>query len=44
MTIDNLAKILHVALILVSVLFYALPKRARKPSIRRADPTPPGPR
>jgi hypothetical protein len=41
MTIDNLAKILHVALILVSVLFYAIGKRDQKPAIRRPGATPP---
>jgi hypothetical protein len=35
MTIDNIAKLLHAALILVSVLYYAIPPKARLPSIRR---------
>ncbi len=35
MSIDNVAKLLHAALILISVWFYVLPKRARKTGVRR---------
>jgi hypothetical protein len=41
MSIDNVAKILHAALILISVLFYAVQAKPRRSEIRRPQSGPP---